>query len=292
MRVHKLIFLEGDLCTMAKIFNNVDSLIEGISDNNIVKQRQKNHKGEFEVVEYYNIPSAFDIETSSFIYKGQKVGLMYEWTFGILDRLIVGRTWNEFIDMMKEIVSKLKLSITKRLVVYIHNISFEFQFIRKHFEWDRIFAMKKHEPVYAITKDGIEFRCSYLLTGMSLKNVAKNLMNEKLEKKVGQLDYSKIRHSQTPLTPEEWEYCYEDVLIVLALIREKIEQDGSIVSIPLTVTGYVRKHCQKVFYDKKSSSYQKLIKNLTLEEKEYLQLKRGYQGGFVHANAWRANQTY
>ena len=34
-------------------------------------------------LKYFNVPAAFDIETSSFQYNGHKAGCMYEWTLGI-----------------------------------------------------------------------------------------------------------------------------------------------------------------------------------------------------------------
>ena len=48
-------------------------------------------------IDYYNIPCAFDIETSSFYDNGQKAGCMYIWMFSIDDHIIIGRTWDEFI---------------------------------------------------------------------------------------------------------------------------------------------------------------------------------------------------
>ena len=48
-------------------------------------------------ISWYNVPAAFDIETSSFYSQGEKQANMYIWQFGILNWVTYGRTWDEFI---------------------------------------------------------------------------------------------------------------------------------------------------------------------------------------------------
>ena len=203
---------------------------------------------------FYNIPAGFDIETSSFYRGDEKQAIMYEWTFGIalpnssgLETVITaGRTWEEFEILLDAVSLWLDLSPTsRRLVVYVHNLPYEWQFIRKRFTWDKVFLIDDRKPVYAICDNGIEFRCSLKLSGKSLANTAKDLTKYKTEKMVGDLDYSKIRHPETPLTDKEWGYCEHDVKVMLSYIQEKIEQDGNITKIPLTKTGYVRRYCKE-----------------------------------------------
>lgn len=45
---------------------------------------------------------------------------------------------------------------------------------------------------------------------------------------VGNLDYSLIRHHNTPITDEELEYMENDVTIILNYINEQLEQYGNI----------------------------------------------------------------
>lgn len=101
---------------------------------------------------------------------------------------------------------------------------------------------------------------------------------------VGDLDYTKIRHSKTPLTEQEWGYCEADIRVLLAYIQEKIESDGDITQIPLTNTGYVRNYCRKECF-RKYKQYHNLMSELTLDPDEYSQLKRAFAGGFTHASA-------
>lgn len=239
-------------------------------------------------VEYYNVPAGFDIEVSSF-YQGEKKpenkrGIMYIWQFGIFNLVTTGRTWKEFEVLISMIQKILSLDENRRLVVYVHNLPYEFQFIRKHFDWDEVFILTERKPVYATT-GGIEFRCSLKLAGgKALANVAKDLQKYKVEKAVGNLDYEQIRTPLTPLTEKELLYCENDIRVILCYIQEKIEQDGDITKIPLTNTGYVRNYCRKECYSR-WKPYRKVMESLTLEADEYSQLKRAFQGGFTHANA-------
>ena len=125
-------------------------------------------------VTYLNIGSAFDIETTSMIINNEKFAFSYIWQFGIgINNVYYGRTWAELEDFLYTIKDCLKLCESKRLVIYVHNLGYEFQFMRKHFNWVNIFAVDERKPVKAICDLGIEFRDSYILSGYSLANTAK-----------------------------------------------------------------------------------------------------------------------
>lgn len=250
--------------------------------NKIVKDKQKY---------YFDVPISFDIETSSFLENDEKVAIMYEWSFAIYNYVIVGRTWEQYITLLNELCENLKVNLNKQLIIYVHNLGYEFQFLRKRFKWDNVFAIKERTPIYAVTKNGICYKCSYLLSGFSLSKVAENLQYHKIRKLVGDLNYSKIRHSKTHLTIRELMYCVHDVLIVTAYIEEEIKNCGNIAKIPLTQTGYVRNYVKKhVLYriqngKKYYSNYSRKIHNLKINGKEeYSMLKLAFQGGYTHAS--------
>lgn len=246
-------------------------------------------------VTYLNIPCAFDIETTSMVINGEKFAFSYIWQFGIgLDNVYYGRTWAELLDFLEDLKGYLGLNESKRLVIYVHNLGYEFQFMRKYFNWVNIFAIDERKPIKAICDLGIEFRDSYILSGYSLANTAKNLTKHKIEKLVGDLDYSLIRHTETELTEQELKYCENDILIILAYIDEQINQYKDITKIPMTNTGrvrsYVRNNC---YYDNtnhrksnkgKYTRYRKIMSDLTLDIQSYLQLKTAFMGGFTHSN--------
>lgn len=279
-----------------------------------------NLRGTNKSVYYYNVPCSFDIETTSFYRNGnvqysyvdvkevqknnpkakfEKCALMYVWQLGINGVVIVGRTWSEFIETINSIVDILGLNEKKRLIIYVHNLAYEFQFMRNLFEWSKVFAIDERKPVYAITTGWVEFRCSYLLTGYSLAKVGENLMKYPVKKQVGDLDYNLPRHSETPLTDIEMRYCVNDVRVVMACIQEKIDIEGDITNIPLTKTGYVRKHCRKnclYVFEKKTDGtngkrhpnheFVELMTELQISDmQEFRTLHRAFQGGFTHANS-------
>ena len=247
-------------------------------------------------VEVYNIPCAFDIETSSFYNtRDEKTAIMYVWQFGFNGRVIMGRTWEEFFEFLNAFASALELSDKRFIYIYVHNLTYEFQFIRKWFDWTKIFALKKRKVLYAqYAPAGLEFRCSYLLANAGLGHVGDKLLSRyPVKKMVGDLDYSKIRHSQTPLTKTEIDYCTHDDFVVMAYIQEKIEQDGGIDNIPLTNTGYVRRFCRNYCMSDMlaAQKYHALMRSLQInEEEEYDQNKRAFMGGFTHAGAMNANK--
>ena len=234
-------------------------------------------------ISFYNVPAAFDIETSSFYANGDKHANMYIWQFGILNWVTYGRTWIELITFMNVLSDVLSLSENLKLIVYVHNLAYEWQFMRKRFKWDKVFFIDERKPVYAQT-GGIEFRCSLKLSSKSLAKVGEDLVKYTEHKHTGDLDYQLIRFHSTPLTEEELGYCEADIRVLLAYIQEKIETDGAICYIPLTNTGYVRNHCRRECF-KKYKDYRALMQALTLDPDEYKQLKRGFAGGFTHANA-------
>lgn len=241
---------------------------------------------------YYNIPASFDIEVTSFYNdSNEKQATMYAWVFGLQGYAIRGRTWDEFHQLLLAITDYLELSTKKRLIVYVHNLSYEFQFLCRQFEWYKVFATDTRKPLYAITKSGIEFRCSYMLSGYNLETLAKNLTKYKLEKLVGDLDYNLPRHSKTPLTEKEWSYILHDGVVVMCYIQEEIERVGSIAQLPLTKTGYVRELCRnKCLKGEDRWDFIKIMQSLHLTPRDYQQLKCTYSGGFTHANYNYANQ--
>ena len=210
---------------------------------------------------------------------------MYAWVFGINGKCIRGRTWREFLVNLEMLTRHYTINLNRRFIIYVHNLSYEFQWLQKYFKWHKVFALDSRKPLYAITEGGIEFRCSYLLSGYSLETLGKNLTKYKVTKKVGDLDYSMMRHSQTPITEKEWGYILNDGLVVMAHIQEEIERLGDLSKLPLTKTGYVRNLCfEKCLKGDNRYDYAKSIKSLTLTPETYKMLKDTYSGGFTHAN--------
>ena len=276
---------------------NISDFLNTIDKKNIIKSKDKI---------YYNIAMSFDIETSSFyedkncvIYtndeykklknqvKAEKKAIMYIWQFAIEENVIIGRTWNDFLFFCKKLYDFLNLK-ERYIIVYVHNLSYEFQFICKWFNWIDIFADSERKPIKAMTDTHFIFKCSYRLSGYSLEVLANNLKSHSIKKMVGDLNYNLIRNSKTPISDEELKYCVNDVLIVTSYIDEQINEFGNIEKIPLTQTGKVRRYVRKQCFQNKE--YQYFIKELTIEKPEYLLLKNAFAGGFTHCNAMYTNK--
>lgn len=270
--------MEKDFVSFENI--NYDELDKILLSLDFVK---KNNKSK---IEYVDIACSFDTETTSTKVNGQKAAFTYFWQFALSDNFYCyGRTWQEFRTLLNYVSSRLSLNPNHALICYVHNLSFEFQFMRKWFEWESVFAVKDRTPIKAMTEQGIEFRDSYILSGLPLKLVAENLTSHTIKKLVGDLDYSLVRTDVTRVTNKELGYMLNDVVILIYYITEQIEQYGNIAKIPLTNTGRVRQAVkQKAFSKENRFLTQKQMSMLTLTPNLYLKLKRAFAGGFTHAN--------
>lgn len=247
-------------------------------------------------ITYINLACGFDMETTSVYQYEQKHAFMYVWMIGLghNEKVYYGRTFDELLEFCLMISETYKLSENRRLVIYVHNLGYEFQFMRKYFNWVNVFAVGERKPVKAICDLGIEFRDSYILSGYSLANTAKNLAFHKVEKLEGDLDYSLVRTHETELTEKEKGYCENDIRVITAYIDEQIQIAGDINKIPMTNTGRVRNYVRhECYYTNKNhrksnrgkyTRYRQIMKDLTIDLETYTQLKRAFMGGFTHAS--------
>ena len=225
-----------------------------------------------------------------------KRSLMYVWQIAINGTVIIGRTWDQFVDLLESISKEFSLNEDRRMIIYVHSLAYEFEFMKDIFTWTKVFAANTRKPIYALNSLGFEFRCSYILSNLSLANVGKSLTKYKVEKLDGkEFNYELVRHFDTPLSDLEYSYCVHDVLVVSAFIKEEMEKhyNDNITKLPLTATGvcrnYVRNMCLNGHGRKAKSEqfeyYHKSMKQMTIrDEAEYRQLERAFTGGFTHGN--------
>lgn len=253
---------------------------------------------------FWNIPASFDIETSSFKQYGKKYATMYIWSLCINGSTIVGRTWNEFVDII-DFVKKSMHTDKYHLIIYVHNLAYEFQWMRNWFEFNKVFSVKERRPIYANMDGGIKFKCSYILSNYALAYIGKNLIKKyPVKKDVGAVDYQKVRHWLTNLTEQEIWYNVHDNQVVCSFIQEKIENEGGLDKIPLTNTGYVRQYCREYCFTqmqtepkivkKIKARYHERMSSLKIcSECEYDQLRDAFGGGFTHASPfWSGEIVY
>lgn len=206
-----------------------------------------------------------------------KMGLVYLWTLSIDDVVYYGRDLSELFIFYKRIASYYR----GRKYIFVHNLGYDFQFLRNVISFDNVFARMPYKPIYAYDADyDVEFRCSYMLTNMSLENSAKEYGNR--PKLVGTLNYNRARTPLTPLTAKELEYAEFDNLSLFDVISYFKKMYVTLNNIPLTSTGRVRREVRKILTRK--YTYVQQIKKMFPDMPNYIRLTRTLTGGYVHAN--------
>ena len=267
----------------------------------INKIKLSNKKFRFE---YLEIACAFDIETTSYYSAkyDKDLATMYIWQLGINKETVIGRTWDEFVRILN-ILNEYAESQNGTILCLIQNLSFEFQFFKSIFEWNKnkegypdIFAKDDRTILYAKWKN-IEFRDTLALTGMSLNRFQKNY-NLSVGKLAGDLDYSLYRHSKTNVTPRELSYCINDVQVLTDFFYKYLVKEylSTGKKIPLTSTGIVRQDIKDEFLQIPKAERKKLqtrLNNAQPSEAVY-KLWRNYlfRGGLVHASTIACNYLW
>lgn len=236
---------------------------------------------------YQRKPMTFDIETSKIPIdnEGHYEAFMYIWQVCIEGNVVFGRRWEELQEFMKNVINAYKLSEEERVVVYVHNLSFEFQFIQDYFNFTDVFAMASRSILTAKTAH-LEFRCSYKLSNMSLAKFIENTPNTLHYKGIDDLDYSTVRSPDTPLTEVELGYCFNDVKGLYECVMELLNEDN-IATIPLTSTGYVRRDCRHAMNKNKNNRKMFLRSRLTLLQ--YKLLRECFRGGNTAGDRYLTN---
>lgn len=235
---------------------------------------------------YLNITCAFDIETTTL--EDIRQSFLYIWQFAIgHDTVVIGRSWDEWERLLLRISSVLGNGIY--LIIYVHNLSYEFQFLRGvyPFRKEEVFAVKSRKVLKATMHDHFELRDSYLLTNSSLDKFTRdmNAPHAKVDKEL--FDYTVIRTPSTPITGVELEYCVNDVLGLVEAVDIKMAMDDdNLYSIPLTQTGYVRRDMKKALRPEVRD-----LRKIMPELSAYKLLRQAFQGGNCHANRYYAGDV-
>lgn len=271
-------------------FNNTKAIVKAYNQEDFPYTRIKKANPLISSTKkYISHLMTFDIETST-IEKtdGTFEGYMYHWQVCIDGYVCFGRTWHEFLTFLRKMNRALKNYDKKhKLVCFIHNFSYEFQFIYSWIKLTDVFAIDKRKPLKAISKDfNIEFRCSYLLSNMNLKKFIENTPNAHYFKGTGDLDYKKIFTPNTLLSMSELGYCYNDVMGLYEAIIYLLKED-TLESIPFTSTGYVRRECRTNM--RKNKKNRKQFLDLKLDDKLYQLCKDAFRGGNTASNRYKTN---
>lgn len=238
---------------------------------------------------------SFDIETTSLFNYGDrwdvfdyskpkefyldmdKIAIPYIWQFGVEDTVYYGR---DFMDFEKVLLKISDPHITK--IIWVHNLSYEFGFlpnILRKYTIENMCARSVRKPISFYVKElNIMFRCSYMLTNLSLEKASEEYTNIK---KLHSLDYdAKVRTPKSKLTRQELKYCEYDIKCLYEIIKHFKNKYTHVGKIPLTATSEVRKALLKhvdYYYLKKQW-------DLVPTPNMYLRFMACFQGGYTHAN--------
>lgn len=213
------------------------------------------------------------------------ISICWIWQMSLNGVVVYGRTLEEFAYFLKKLHAHLGI----KPIVYIHNASFEYVFLCNIFKWEKIFARAPHRLIYMECNDA-QFRCSYMLTRLSLKNWG--LQTKKRQKLDGDLDYdSKFRTPYSTVSKTELGYCENDVLVMHDGLEVYKRRYTHIANIPLTQTGEVRRHVKDMFKDDTKHLFN-MTRLLPEDEEMYSIYKALVWGGITHANVFRANKVW
>lgn len=195
-----------------------------------------------------------------------------------------GQRPSDFTDCLHQISDAMSGQYT---VVYWHNMSYDWQFIRKFmfqsFGYpDKQLNTKNHYPIYIKwSESGIIFRDSLILAQRSLEKWASD-MNVEHQKAVGKWDYNKLRNQSDKLSPDELEYIEHDTLAgVECLDATMLHLGKKIYSMPYTATGIPREEVRKRGKDNRGRDR---FLSMCMDYEQYIRCTQAYHGGYTHAN--------
>lgn len=237
---------------------------------------------------YVGITTAFDIETTLLEDIQQSVMYIWQWQFGE-EVTVIGRTWEEFLDLQKRI--KNALPSEHWLVVYVHNLQYEMAFLKGiyHFAPEEVFAIASRKPLKVDMWGCFEFRCSYKLTNMSLKEFTSKMKVKHVKLSGDEFNYSLKRYPWTELTNEELQYCVNDVCGLVEAVNALMERDGdTLQTIPLTSTGYVRRNAKRAM---RKNLDHRFVYSILPDWETYTALREAFRGGNTHSNRYYTNDV-
>lgn len=258
--------------------NNFDYTI--ISEAPVQKRKVGNQGSRHTAKKYKDLYCAFDIETTNDLSLGQ--AYMYIWQFQIEDKTIIGRTWEEYLMFCERVIARLREN--EHLMIYVHNLSFEFTFLKGvyAFKPEEVFCIERRKVLKCHMFNHLEYRCSYLLTNMSLSAFTSKMgVTQKLSGE--EFNYKVIRYPWTELTERELEYCITDVKALVEALKVyfSIEKDN-FYTIPYTSTGFVRRDVKRAM---RRFNKPELL-SMQPDYNIFRILSEAFRGGNTHCNRY------
>lgn len=201
----------------------------------------------------------------------------------------------ELMNWYLEKIEQMNLTNERRLITYIHNASYDLSYLAPYIQMylpdkDKRFGIYDGaNKIITYNQGCLEFKCSYLLSGVSLAKWSSD-MNIEHPKKIGLYDYNKILYQDSDLNENELEYDKLDVISMSECFKKQLQlHDDLITTVPLTSTGYsrrmLRKSCDNQYY-RNEYFYDNRIDTHTL-----LFNVNSYAGGYTHNNRHKKSKV-
>ena len=241
------------------------------------------------------VPCGFDIEATR--------QYMYLWTCSVKYLTVVGYTWEEYKKLLSMFKEALDLGIKTKVIkhrngeaedknsapytlpIFIHNLKYEYSFMKNEFSFENVFFIDKgkRNPLYLF--DGyFVYVDSYKIYPKKLEDVAKAYC---ATQKTHDLDYSIERNTDDAkkLSQLELEYCIKDTRILVELAEFTFNKYFIPYGrLPLTQNQII-KLVIKDFHDRlpkeEKEAVDKWLRSQTLTQDQYLFIRdEGFRGGY------------
>lgn len=297
-RLEKIEYYENDIPAMRKAFGEI------VSRETYARRNKRSVCSDF---------LTMDTETTSVARAtgwnntDTDIGLVYLVQLYVSGKCFIFRTLDDFKNALESAIVPQLEELNASIVIYVHNLSFEWQFLKSIILVYDVFALKNRKVAKITAYDGaIEFRCSYLLSNMSLEKFTENYNSEMYRKDKELIDYEIARYPWSQLNDEIMYYSLMDVITLYKAVESIMLCEGdSLRTIPMTNTGYVRRACRvacigeykntrkksvRIEQWEKYGAYKKLFQKCFLTLDQYIMLVKAFRGGNTHASRFYADE--
>ena len=241
----------------------------------------------------YKFASTFMVLDTETSHVDETAGWVYQWAIKLKGVYLYGRTPSELVETLRDICENYHLNDERKIVLYIHNASYDIQYLKHFFKrfdpFLKIMTTDTHAVLY-VDMFGFKIYCSYRMTGLSLAKLSEVYATTYV-KAVGEIDYNIVRYQDSELGANDWEYMFSDVASQYDGIQGYLRAMGYDYAIkaPMTSTGFVREDCREA--SRTDKAWRKEFQKGKLELQQYNLLRWAFMGGVCIANFMYAGET-
>lgn len=233
-----------------------------------------------------DVVAAYDVETTTINVDGTPQAIVYSHQIALNDTYQQLRTWDGITTLFAEMEKALQAR-QARMRIWVHNLSFEFQFLKSKLKIDEVLAVDKRTVLMA-RSGHLVFCCSAVHSGTSLARFIHDYApRSQWQKQSGErFNYSKVRYPDSRLTAREKLYCESDVRGLVDALRGEMAVTGDTVdTLPLTSTGFARRDVRRAM-----APLMPKLRAMQPDLHLYRLLREAFRGGNTHASRFEAGE--